>query len=222
MIHACNTVSIVKWSSGAFSIAPYVVVGQRWLMARTHRLWSLLSLFSYQRVLWVDAGQRQLRLLERSWWKTRETRLSVDAIDHIEYGYFGLPTSFITNYRAGRMMADTSDRVDRFVVGLALKNGEHLPLFTFIGEGASMTGALGTLIGDDWLDMEGQQEQEARGFVEHLMRLTKLGLNPTLPRQAAERRGTRCPECGQLNAPRARCLYCGAALEARSSTTVSR
>jgi hypothetical protein len=187
----------VKWSAGAFSIAPYVVVGQRWLMARTHRIWLLLSLFSYQRELWVDAGQRQVRVRER---------------------YFGLPTSFFTYYRAGRMTAETGDRVDRFVVGLALKSGEHLPLFTFMGEGAVATGALGTLLGDDWLDMEGQQEHETRGFVERLMRLTKLGLNPSLPRQAAERLGSRCPQCGQLNAPRARCLYCGAALEARSST----
>jgi hypothetical protein len=209
--------SIVKVSSGALSLAPHVVIGQNWLTARTHRLWELLSLFSFQRVLWVDAGQRQVRLRERRWWKTRETRLSIDAIDHIEYRYLGLPTSFFTSYRAGRMTAETGDRLDRFVVGLVLKSGEHVPLFTFIGEGAVTTGTLGALLGDDWLDMEGKQEQEARGFVEHLMRLTKLGLNPSLPRQAAERRGTRCPQCGQLNAPRARCLYCGAALQAGRS-----
>jgi hypothetical protein len=190
-------------------------------MARTHRLWSLLSLFSYQRVLWVDAGQRQIRLRERSWWKTRETRLSIDAVDHIEYRYFGLPTSFFTTYRAGRITAETADRVDRFAVGLVLKSGEHLPLFTFIGEGAAATGVLGTLLGDDWLDMEGKQEAEARGFVDHLMRLTKLGLNPSLPRQVAERRGTRCSQCGQLNAPRSACLYCGAALEAPRSAASS-
>jgi hypothetical protein len=46
----------------------------------------------------------------------------------------------------------------------------RLRLFTFIGEGAAATGAHGTLLGDDWLDMEGHQEHEAHGFVEHLMR----------------------------------------------------
>lgn len=214
--------SIVKVSSGALSLAPHVTFGQNWLTARTHRLWEVLSLFSFQRVLWVDAGRRQVRLRERRWWKTRETQLSIDAIDHIEYRYLALPTSFFTSYGAWRMTAETGDRLDRFAVSLVLKSGEHLPLFTFIGEGAVMTGTFGALLGDDWLDMEGKQEQEARGFVEHLMRLTKLGLNPSLPRQAAERRGTRCPQCGQLNAPRARCLYCGAALPAGSSAAPDR
>jgi hypothetical protein len=212
-----QTVSLVKWSSGALSIAPHVVVGQNWLMARTHRLWSLLSLFSYQRELWVDGAQRQLRLRERMGWKTREKRVRVDAIDHIEYRYAGLLTSFFTSYDRSQTTLETSDRLDSFTVGLVLKSGEHLPLFTFFGEGAVTTGALGTLLGDAWLDLEGQQEQEARGFVEHLMRLTQLGLGPSLPRQAAERRGTRCPQCNQLNAPRARCLYCGAELEAGRS-----
>jgi hypothetical protein len=222
MIHGWgSSVSIVKVSSGALSLAPHVVVGRNWLMARTHGLWSLLSLFSYQRELWVDGTQRQIRLRERKWWKTRETRLGIDAIDHIDYRYFGLPTSFFTSHQAGRMTAETGDRMDRFVVELALKSGEHLPLFTFIGEGAVTTGALGTLLGDDWLDAEGKQEEEARGFVEHLMRLTRLGLSPSLPQQAAERRGTRCPQCGQLNAPRTRCLYCGASLEAGSSAASS-
>lgn len=201
-----------------FSVAPRVVVGQRWLTARTHRLWSLMSLFSYQRELWVDAGQRQIRLRERIWWRTRETRLSIDAVDHIEYRYFGLSTSFFTSFGGGRLTTETADRVDRFKVGLVLKSGECLPLFTFIGEGAAATGVMGTLLGDGWLDMEGQQEQESRGFVDHLMRLTKLGLGPSLPRQVAERRGTRCSQCGQLNAPRGRCLYCGGELHALSPT----
>jgi hypothetical protein len=209
--------SIVKLNAPWLSIAPHVVVGQNWLMARTHRLWSVLSLLSYQRVLWVDGNQRQIRLCERRWWQAREKRLSFDAIDHINYRYGGLPTSFFTFARAGQVTAETSDRLDRFVIELVLKDGEHLPLFTFVGEGAVTTGAFGTLLGDDWLDLEGKQEEQARSFVEHLMRLTKLGLSPSLPRQVARRRGTRCPQCGQLNAPRARCLYCGAPLDAENS-----
>jgi len=207
----------VKVKAPGLSIAPRVVIGQNWLSARTHRFWSLLSLFSYQREMWVDGTQRQVRLRERKWWKTRETQVAIDAIDHIEYRYFGLPTSFFMTPRRGNSSVETGDRIDRFVVSLALKSGALLPLFTFIGEGAVTTGAIGALMGDSWVDVEGKQEDEARGFVEHLMRLTKLGLSPSLPRQAAERRGTRCGQCNQLNAPRARCLYCGATLVAQGS-----
>ncbi|HTV17622.1 MAG TPA: hypothetical protein VMG12_03100 [Polyangiaceae bacterium] len=210
--------SIVKLNAPGLSIAPHVVVGQNWLSARTHRLWSLLSLFSYQRELWVDAGQRRVRLRERKWWKTREMQLGIDAIDHIDYRYIGLPTAFYPHVQRYRQTTlETADRMDRFQIALVLKSGEHLPLFTFIGEGSVSTGLVGTLLGDSWLDLEGKQEEQARGFVEHLMRLTQLGLGPSLPRQAAERRGMRCFQCGQTNAPRARCLYCGAALEGGSS-----
>lgn len=206
--------SILKLSTSALSIVPHVVVGQNWLTARTHRLWSLLSLLSYRRELWVDQNQRRLRLRERRWWRALETEIAVDAIDHIEYQYKGFATSFFFAPHAGRLGAQAADGIDRYVVRLVLKNGDRLPLFTFIGEGARMTGAVGALLGDGWLDAEGKQEEEARGFVQQLMRLTKLGLGPSLPRQVAERRGTRCPRCSQLNAPRVRCLYCGAALEA--------
>ena len=214
--------SIVKLNAPGLSIAPHVVAGQHWLAARTHRLWSLLSLFSYQREVWVDARQRQVRLRERKWWKTRDRRLSFDELDHIEYRYVGLPTAFFPYLRRYRQTTlETADRMDRFLVSLALKSGEHLPLFTFVGEGSVSTGLVGTLMGDSWLDLEGRQEEQARSFVDHLTRLTQLGLGPSLPRQAAERRGMRCFRCGQLNAPRARCLYCGAALEGGGSVASS-
>jgi len=215
-------VSIVKLNAPGLSISPHVVVGQHWLSARTHRLWSLLSLFSYQRELWVDAGQRRVRVRERKWWKTRETLVSIDAIEHIDYRYIGLPTAFFAHVRRyNQTTLETADRMDRFQVSLVLKSGEHLPLFTFIGEGAVSTGIVGSLLGDSWLDLEGKQEEQARTFVEHLMRLTQLGLGPSLPQQAAERRGMRCFQCGQVNAPRPRCLYCGAALQGGSSIASS-
>lgn len=220
-IHGYGSVSIVKLRAGVFSIAPRVVVGERWMQARTHRLWSVLSLFSFERELYVDMNRRQLRLRERRWWRARERLLGIDAIDHIEYRYEGWATSFFTSFRSSRLSLETADRVDRFAVGLVLKNGEHLPLFTFVGEGAAMTGGLGVLLGDNWLDCEGTQEQDARGFIDHLTRLTKLGLGPSLPRQVAERRGVCCPQCGQRNAPRPRCLYCGAALEGGASAAPS-
>jgi hypothetical protein len=76
-----------------------------------------------------------------------------------------------------------------------------------------MTGGLGALSGDEWLDMEGTQDEDSRALVRQLTRLTGLGLGPRAMREVAERLGSRCPRCRQLSTRRAKCLYCGAELE---------
>ncbi len=211
----CNlgTVSIVNWRSSVLSVAPRVTVASTWLVAQNHWLWSVLSLASFRRELRVDAVRKQIWLSVRRGWVTRITQLSVDAVDHIGYRYVPWVTQAFLSFRDRRLTLEAGDRLERFSVELVLRDGGSLPLFSFVGEGAVMSGAIGVLMGDDWLDLEGDQEEQSRQFVRHLMRLTGLGIGPRLPREVAERRGPRCPRCRQLNAPQPRCLYCGARLE---------
>jgi len=207
-------VSIIHWRTGLLSLGPHFVATDTWLMARTHRFWTALSLFSYERVLRVDATSRLIALRERRGWRTRWTQLSIDEVDHIAYGYHSITTDLSTTSRNGRLGIDTADQVDNYSIELVLKVGDPVPLFSFIGEGATMSGVLGVLMGDSLIDFEGKQDEESRVFVRQLMRVTGLGLGPSLPQELADRRGTRCPRCNQLNVPRTSCLYCGAELAA--------
>jgi hypothetical protein len=200
--------SYIGWRSRLLSVAPRVVTGTGWMLASTHPLWVLLSFGSYRRQLHVDGNQQRLWLRERAFWRTRVTQIAFDTIDHIEYVYQGMGTSFIWTSNAGRLGVRTADNLERFGVSLKLKNGESLQLFSFLGEGAVFTGVSGALLGDSWVDLEGAQEDESRAFVTELQRLTSLRLGPAL----LQPDGPRCAACGRANARRSKCLYCGATL----------
>jgi hypothetical protein len=133
-------------------------------------------------------------------------------VDHISYHYRDLPTSFFSTFRARSYTLQAADTLEHFEVELVLKNDEHLPLFSFVGDGERMTGLLGVAMGDSLVDFQGEQEAESLRFVRELERLTRLPLGPALPRGVERRAGPPCPGCGQANVPRARCLYCGAPL----------
>jgi hypothetical protein len=214
-------VSIVKWRTRALSYAPRIVVADTWLMARTHRLWTLLSLGSHQRVLRVDARSQRLWLRERRWWRAVTRVLAFDEVDHIEYRFDPFVTELFTSFRDGRLTLESGDQLERYTLGLSLRNGERLPLLSFVGEGSVMRGGIGVLLGDEWLDMEGTQEEDSRALVRELIRLTGFGLGPRAMREVAERIGTRCPKCGQLNTRREKCLYCGAGLEGAAAANAS-
>jgi hypothetical protein len=212
-----SPVSILSWRTSALSYAPRVVVADTWLMARTHRLWSVLSLGSYQRVLRVDARRERVWLRERHWWRPVTREVPFGEIDHIAYRFTPFVTELFSSARDGRLTLENGDQIERYTLELVLLSGEVLPLFSFVGEGAVMTGAVGVLLGDEWLDMEGTQDEDSRALVKHLMRLTGLGLGPRAMREVAERLGSRCPRCGQLSTRRAKCLYCGARLESAAA-----
>jgi hypothetical protein len=208
-----SAVSIVNWRTSALSFVPRVVVADNWLMARTHRLWSVLSLGSYQRMLRVDARSERLWLRKRLWWRPVTREVAFAEIDHIAYRFAPFVTEFFASGRDGRLTLESADQLERYTLELVLLSGEILPLFSFVGEGAVMTGALGVLLGDEWLDMEGTQDEDSRALVRHLMRLTGLGLGPRDLREMAKRLGSRCSHCGQLSTRRTKCLYCGAGLD---------
>lgn len=183
-------------------------------MARTHRLWTWLSLGSYQRVLRVDARRERIWLRQRRGWRSVTRELTFGDVDHIAYRFVPFVTQLFTSARDGRLTLEAGDQLERYSLELVLRGGEVLPLFAFVGEGAVMTGGLGVLLGDELLDLQGTQEEDSREVLRHLMRLTGLGLGPRALREVAERIGSRCARCGQLSVQRAKCLYCGAPLEA--------
>ena len=204
--------SLVGRRSALLSIAPQLVTGEHWMLASTSRMWTALTLFSYRRELRVDARKERIIIDERRLWRTRRTELRFEEVDHISYHYGELPTSFFSTFAARSYTLQTADAVEQFEVELVLKSGEQLPLFSFVGDGERMTGWLGVAMGDSVLDFQGEQEAESLTFVRELERLTRLPLGPALPAGVERRAGPPCPECGQANVPRARCLYCGARL----------
>jgi hypothetical protein len=203
--------SLIHRRSRLLSVAPSLTLAEDWLRATTNDVWVVLSLFSYRRQVHVDARTRRITVRERRFWRTRETRVDVDAVAHIEYGFASLGTSFFGTYSSGRATLQSADTVERFHVGLLLKDGRRLPLFSFVGDGERMNGLLGVLLGDSIVDFSGEQEEDSYAFVKALQDLTGLQLGPALP-GGVEHRGPKCPSCGHANVPRARCLYCGAAL----------
>lgn len=203
--------SLLRHRSRLLSVAPSLTLGEHWLRAVTNVAWVVLSLFSYRRELHVDARTRRITLRERRLWSTTVTRVDFDAIDHIEYGYTDLTTSLFTSVDAWRLSLQSADNIEHFRVGLKLKDGRQLPLFSFIGDGEKMNGLLGVLMGDSLIDFTGEQEDDSYAFVKALQDVTALQLGPPLP-GGLDRRGQKCSSCGHVNVPRARCLYCGAAI----------
>ena len=206
--------SLIQRRSALLSVAPEVVAGSGWLRASTHGFWVALSLFSYRRELHVDANRELITLRERRmWFLTREQRVSFAEVDHIAYGFGDWATSSLTTVESGRLTLRGGDSVERFHVALVLKTGERWPLFAFVGDGERMTGVVGVLTGDSVFDFTGEQEAESYNFVKQLQQLTGLSLGPPLPGNI-DYRGQKCSSCGHANVPRARCLYCGAAVTA--------
>ncbi len=203
--------SIVHRRSRLLSVTPTLTLAEDWLHASTSPLWVALSLGSYRRQLHVDARTGRIIVRERRYWLTRETRLAFGDVAHIEYGFASTSTSFFGTYSAGRATLQSADSIERFHIGLVLKDGRQLPLFSFVGDGEKMNGLLGVLLGDSIIDFSGEQEDDSYAFVKALQDLTGLQLGPALP-GGVEQRGPKCPSCGHANVPRARCLYCGASI----------
>jgi hypothetical protein len=97
-----------------------------------------------------------------------------------------------------------TDAIDIFTVQLVLRDsGVHVDLFSFVGEGAAMTGVSGVLLGTDTLvDLQGDQEDASRNYVELLSRLIGVPIGrPIAWRSKSVQQGlmTKCLRCGQTN-----------------------
>ncbi len=173
-----------------------------------------MSLFAYRTELRVDANKRRIQVSERAWWTKRTRRWSFDEVDHVAFRFESLPTAFRRAFQERRLTIETADQVERFIVELVLRRGTRVSLFAFFGEGSAMSGVIGALLDDTWLDVEGTHEDEGRAFVLQLTQITGLGLVPRSYEQVMSSLAAPCSACGQRNTSRERCLYCGADLVA--------
>lgn len=141
------------------------------LRARTNLFLQVLSLFSWNKRVVVDAEARTITVKRRYLWILQsETEIGFDDISHIEYRYGSLTTSF-------DWLGNAQDVLESFSVDLALHDGSEHRLFSFRGDGARSTGAVGVLLGDSLVDYQGDQAKRSLSYVDALQELTGKGLS---------------------------------------------
>ncbi|MCW8947885.1 MAG: hypothetical protein OQK80_10465, partial [Sedimenticola sp.] len=135
--------------------------------AKTCTLKRLLSFFGYERRLLMDKEAKMIRLHIKKWWLINKvTEFPFSRVRGILYRHDDQGTSWSVNpFWMGR-----TDSIEYFSVAFALIDPkENLPLFSFIGEGATETGLRGVVLGgDSVLDFQGTQSEDSRRFVKAL------------------------------------------------------
>lgn len=203
------------------TLAPRVFEHDGVLRARTSLLARMLTLGMVRREVVVDRRARYVTIDDRYvWFVHRKRVIPFRQIHRIEYDYHSTPTSLARGYDGG---IRTGDEVESFRVGLVLRPRTDVPashadlyeeyvhLFSFHGDGRGQT----TVI-----DLEGQQEELSKHYVERLRALTGVGFGHELPQLRDEiGRAWSCERCQRAGPPRpGRCYYCGGTLVANSGT----
>jgi hypothetical protein len=205
--------SVARFTSSWFSLGPKVWMSGGRLFARASLALRALSFFSHDRKVVVDPAASVVRIFTRyAWIVFRGRRIPFSKIECVDYRYGGVGRSW--GLTPGGLRG--TDAIDIFTVQLVLRDsGVHVDLFSFVGEGAAMTGVSGVLLGTDTLvDLQGDQEDASRNYVELLSRLIGVPIGrPVAWRSKAVQQGlmTNCLRCGQtIPIDREHCLYCGA------------
>lgn len=201
--------SLRTLSSGLLTLGPSVKTEGGVLRIRTPLLLRTLSLFSFERRVDVDSRRRVVRFATRFLWAfTRERTLRFEEVEHLDYDYASLPTSW--SHWHG-----TTDEIDRYTVSLVLRgSGERVRVATFHGEGAVCTGWGGMIFsGDTAMDWQGTQDEQSLSLVEGLRRILGVPLGKQIgPIRDADGLLWRCSACRRNGPPRRpRCQYCGGA-----------
>ena len=201
--------SVVRVETPLLSLSPQVWCEGDHLYARTSLLLQTLGIFSYARTVHVDRAAKYVYIDTRYLWGLRSsTVIPFRKVERLEYRFGSVPTS-------ATIGGHIPDQVERFRVELVLDDGEHVPLFSFRGEGSAMTGAVGVLWGDSIADFSGDQETTSRAYVDLLQQYLGVSLGG-VPRLAdAAGRTWACRSCERPAPPRpGKCLYCGGELAA--------
>jgi hypothetical protein len=204
-------------SSGGPMLKPAWRIRDHIFTARTPLAFRIVTLFGYDQHLHIDSNRRVLRIRSRRFWLTvRDEQIAFDRIASIVYGYSGTDVGFKYNFRG----AEATDTIDRFPVGIMLRDrDEPLTLFVF-SEAASWAFdvAANVIEGDGFnvdleLGIEGEEDQVSRQFVALLKHY--LGVPVRSGMHARVRAAMRdqehpCPVCDRpimRTAPK--CVYCG-------------
>lgn len=163
--------SLITVTSPVHAFAPKVWWEEDRLHARTSAVVQALALGTVRKEVVVDPKAREVVVRTRyAWFFPRETVIPFDAISHISYGHAGITTSW-------NQWGQAHDGVESFSIALVLHDRDEVHLFSFAGEGAKATGALGVMLGDDIVDIRGDQEEKSLSYVDALMELTGKGLS---------------------------------------------
>jgi len=163
--------SLYTVTSPTHALAPKVWWEGECLHARTSRALIAITLGTVHKEAVVDPVHREVVVRTRTAWFFAEERvIPFDAISHISYGYGGLVTSF-------SMFGQAHDGVESYSVTLVLHDRDEVRLFSFAGAGSQNTGVMGVLMGDDLVDVQGDQQAKSLGYVDALMELTGKGLS---------------------------------------------
>lgn len=156
------------------SICPRIRKSPGKIVASTAWRWRILSLGLSSRSVTVDREQREIVLRRRLFWVyRRRRRIPFDSIQAISYGY--------RDMSLGAYLAWAYDSTDLFSVGLLLHGGRPVHLFHFLGDGTFRNdGPLPDwMYWDDFLfDWSGEQEREAKAFVNILSKCTGVPVIP--------------------------------------------
>lgn len=169
--------SLVTLTSPLHAIAPRVWWEEGRLHARTSMFWQGASLGAWRKEVIVDPAQRAVVVATRTFWlATDERHVPFDAISHVAYRHAGLATGWLGPF-AGSRSGEATDGVESYSVALVLHDRDEIHLFSFMGEDARQTGVVGVLLGDDVVDVRGDQQESSLRYVDALMELTGKGLS---------------------------------------------
>jgi hypothetical protein len=162
--------SFVTVTSRFSAVNPKVWIDEGVLHARTNLFLQLLCLFLWRKTVVVDPRARLLTVSWRYLWFFQRTgEIAFDDITHFEYRYASVATSW-------SWFGQVHDSLEQFTIDAALNDNTEMRLFSFRGEGAHNTGALGVLMGDSVFDVQGDQEKRSLAYIDLLQEFTGKGL----------------------------------------------
>lgn len=204
-------------TSGFLAIKPKVKVMGDVLYARTSMVIQFLTLFSYAKQVRFNWNKRSIEITKRRFWAlTSHQYYSFDDVKYIIYDYGSFGTSWGFGFRR-------TDEMEWYKLGLMLKSGKQVKLFTFFGEGSVETGWLGMILDDDSaLDMRGDQDEASYNYLELLEEFLQVPVNrPETELEMITKNDSQeitisyqCQSCGRsISPPQPCCPYCGGTVQ---------
>jgi hypothetical protein len=157
-----------------FSLSPRVRVSEDGLAATSSRKLRCLTLGLWRRQVVVSRRTREIAIHSTiAWFRHRRETIPFDRVVEVTYGWRpAMPILALFTY----------DGFDLFWVGVRLRGGRELTLFTFIGDAPFCAEASGL---PDWwfyeemlLDQQGTQEKDSREFANAVAGLLGVKVGP--------------------------------------------
>jgi hypothetical protein len=163
--------SFVTVTSRFSAVNPKVWIDGDALHARTNLFLQLLCLFFWCKTVVVDRRARVMTIHWRYFWFLRRTGdIAFDDITHFEYRYGSIATAW-------SWFGHVHDSLEQFSIDAALTDRTEMRLFSFRGQGAHQTGAVGVLLGDSAIDFQGDQGARSLAYIDLLQEFTGKGLS---------------------------------------------